>query len=73
LIVKGVVPDSIAEQQGLQEGDILIQIEGQILTEPFDLIYELQQKKAGDNIELTLIRNGQVLTKTVDTTVKEQQ
>jgi len=73
LIVKGVVPGSIAEQQGLQEGDILTQIEDQILTEPFDLIYELQQKKAGDKIELTLIRDGQVMTKTVDTTVKEQQ
>ena len=40
-MVKGVVPESIAEQQGLQEGDILTQIEGQILTEPFDLTYGL--------------------------------
>ncbi|MCF6267640.1 MAG: ChaN family lipoprotein [Desulfuromusa sp.] len=71
LIVKGVIPGSIAEQQGLQEGDILTQIEDQILTKPFDLIYELQQKKAGDKIELTLIRNEQVMTKIVDTAVKE--
>lgn len=72
LTVKGVIPGSIAEQQGLQEGDILTQIDDQILTEPFDLIYELQQKKGGDKIELTLIRNGQTVVKTVDTTVKEQ-
>ncbi|MCD6581950.1 MAG: ChaN family lipoprotein [Desulfuromusa sp.] len=71
LIVKGVVPGSIAEQQGLQEGDILTQIEGQILTEPFDLIYELQQKKAGDKIALTLIRNEQIMVKTVDTAIEK--
>ncbi len=72
LIVKGVVPGSIAEQQGLQEGDILTQIEDQILIEPFDLIYELQQKKAGEQIELTLIRDGQTVVKTVDTSSEKQ-
>ena len=73
LIIKGVVPESIAEQNGLEEGDILTRIDDQILTEPFDLIYELQQKKAGDKIKLALIRNGQVMTKTVGTTLKVQQ
>lgn len=72
LIVKGVLPGSIAEQHSLQEGDILTQIEDQILTEPFDLIYELQQKKAGDKIKLTLIRDEQIMVKTVDTTIEKQ-
>ena len=71
LIVKKVIPGSIAEQQDLQEGDILTQIDDQILTEPFDLIYELQQKKVGDKIALTLIRNEQVMTKTVETAIEK--
>jgi len=73
LIVKGVIPESIAERNELEEGDILTQIDDQILIEPFDLIYELQQKKVGDIIELTLIRDGQTVVKTVDTTIEQQQ
>ncbi|MFK5927164.1 MAG: ChaN family lipoprotein [Desulfuromusa sp.] len=73
LIVKGVIPESIAARNGLEKGDILTQIDDQILTEPFDLIYELQQKKAGDIIELTLIRDEKVMTKTVETTIEKQQ
>jgi len=49
----------------------LTQIDDQILTEPFDLIYELQQKKVGDIIELTLKRNGQVMVKTVATAIEK--
>lgn len=65
LIVKGVIPDSLAEQHGLEEGDILTQIDDQTLTNPFDLIYELQQKSSEDQSELTLMRNGESLTKTI--------
>ena len=65
LIVKGVIPDSIAEQQELQEGDILIQIDEQLLVQPFDLIYELQKRSPGDLIELKLQRSGKELTKTI--------
>lgn len=65
LIVKGVVPDSIAAKQGLQEGDILTQIDNQPLQQPFDLIYELQQKSNGEQVELTLQRDGVTQTKTI--------
>lgn len=72
LVVKGVMPDSIANQNGLEEGDILTQIDAQKLIEPFDLIYELQQKKAGDKITLTLIRNEQVMSKMIETAIEKQ-
>jgi len=65
LIIKAVIPDSIAEQQELQEGDILIQVDDQLLAQPFDLIYELQQKIQGDSITLKLQRNGNKLIKTI--------
>ena len=65
LIIKGVVPESIAEQQELQEGDVLIQIDDQLLVQPFDLIYELQKRSPGDSIKLKLQRSGKELTKTI--------
>ncbi|MCK5914077.1 MAG: ChaN family lipoprotein [Desulfuromusa sp.] len=73
LVVKGVVPGSIAEQNNLEEGDILTQIDHQILVQPFDLIYELQQKKPGNKIDLTLTRAGQVVIKTIVIPDKKQQ
>jgi len=63
--IKAVIPESIAEQQKLQEGDILLQIDNQQIGQPFDLIYELQQKKPGDSIHLKLQRNGKELIKTI--------
>lgn len=65
LIVKKVMPGSIAEQNGLQENDLLTAIDQQKLEEPFDLIYELQQKKKGDSIDLTVVREGKEETRNI--------
>ncbi|MDX2493853.1 MAG: ChaN family lipoprotein [Desulfuromusa sp.] len=65
LIVQGVVPGSIAEEQGLLVKDLLTKIDDQPLNEPFDLIYELQQKRIGGKVELTLQRNDKKITKTI--------
>ncbi|MEE4253365.1 MAG: ChaN family lipoprotein [Desulfuromusa sp.] len=66
LLIKKVIAGSIAEKQGLQEGDILTQIDTQSLIEPFDLIYELQQKTADDTIELTLKREDKSFTQKIN-------
>lgn len=65
LLVKQVVPDSVAQHNDLQAGDLLIQIDQQTLSEPFDLIYELQQTRSGSSVELTLERNGERLRKII--------
>jgi uncharacterized iron-regulated protein len=65
LVIKKVMPGSVAEQNALLENDLLTQIDMQELKEPFDLIYELQQKAGGDKIELTLSRDGKSQTKQI--------
>ncbi len=65
LQIKEVVAGSIAEQNGLQADDILTRIDAQPITQLFDLIYELQQKKPGDRIDLTLQRGEETLNKTI--------
>lgn len=57
LVIKKVMPGSVAERNGLQENDLLTEIDRQQLVEPFDLIYELQRKKNGDRIDLTFVRD----------------
>ena len=66
LLIKGIIPGSVAEHNGLLENDLLTQIGNQQLLEPFDLIYELQQKKIGDTVELHLLRQGEPLVKSIE-------
>jgi S1-C subfamily serine protease len=61
LMVKKVIPGSAAEQAGLKEADILVQLDGETLNETFDLTYALQQKKTGASSLLVLKRGGELL------------
>jgi hypothetical protein len=73
LQVKDVVAGSIAEQNGLQTDDVLTRIDAQPITQLFDLIYELQQKKPGDTIDLTLKRGEETLNKSIIVPVKGEK
>ncbi len=72
LLVKKIMPGSVAERNGLRNNDILTKIDQQDLKEPFDLIYELQQKRSGDKIELTLTREGESIRQWVEFDVQEK-
>ena len=61
LVVKQVVPDSNAARAGLQDGDILLQLDGADLDSSFDLIYAIEQKHPGDAGHLRLRRQGKEL------------
>ncbi len=65
LLIKEVIAESLAEQNDLRADDLLTQIDAQPIIQLFDLIYELQQKKLGDKIDLTMIRDGEVVKKTI--------
>jgi uncharacterized iron-regulated protein len=54
--VKSVLPGSVAEAAGLQEGDVLLEIDGIAVAESFDLIYEVRQKRPGDRSILQIER-----------------
>lgn len=65
LTIREVMPGSLAEKHDLRKNDLLTHIDGQELREPFDLIYELQQKTPGDTIELTLERITEKIKKMI--------
>jgi uncharacterized iron-regulated protein len=60
--VTGVVPGSAADLAGLKEGDSLLQIDGELLHDSFDLIYGIGQKSEGETITLTYEREGEQST-----------
>ena len=57
--VLSVIPDSSAEEAGLLQGDVIIDVEGQAVTTSNELNEIVSKYKAGDEINLTVSRYGQ--------------
>lgn len=62
LVIKNVAPGSNAERAGLQQGDLLLTLDGEPLTDPFDLVYAVKQKQPGSHGTLQVRRQGKTLT-----------
>jgi serine protease Do len=65
VLIAEVALGSPAEAAGLQQGDIIVQADGKDVTSTADLFTLDQDKKPGDQVQLTVDRNGQVGTVTV--------
>jgi serine protease Do len=57
-----IVPGSPAEKAGLKEGDIITKIDGKEINEQNSLTSLVAQHSVGEEIELTIIRDGQEQT-----------
>ena len=57
-----VTPGSPADTAGLQEGDVITKVEGNLISDSTALIVAIRANAPGDQIELTVLRNGQTLT-----------
>ncbi len=68
--VNEVVPDSAADEAGLQEGDVIIAIDGDEITEASQVREAILDREPGDDIELRIIREGE--EQTVDATLEER-
>ena len=61
LEVTKVVDGSLAAAAGVQPGDILVSLDGEGLSESFDLLYLLSQKRPGDMGRLVIQRKNESL------------
>lgn len=55
----GVRPESPAEKAGLKAGDIIIRFAGMNIRSVEDLVFVLRSRRAGDQVELVYLRDGQ--------------
>lgn len=62
LVIKNVGRGSNAERAGLQQGDRLLTLDGETLTDPFDLVYGLKQKQPGSRGTLRVGRQDKTFT-----------
>lgn len=58
VVIQGVNEGSAAEQAGIQEGDVLVKINGEIATGS-EMVQKAVQSSAGEAVTLTLIRGGE--------------
>jgi S1-C subfamily serine protease len=57
-----IVPDSPAEKAGLQEGDIIVSIDGRELDERNGLVSILGTKRVGSTVDVVVLRGGERVT-----------
>ncbi len=73
IMVRAVVENSPAEEAGIEPGDIILEVGGQPIQNSADLSNMVNSVEAGANISLTLLRNGQQVSKTLKPRFDEEQ
>ena len=71
IYVAKVVDDGAAADAGVQEGDVIIEADGQKLSKMAELQELMAKKRPGDKLTLTYLHNKKKVTKTV--TLKNEQ
>ena len=71
VFVKTVNEDGAADKAGIKEGDIIVEADGKKVTTTEELVAQLNKHTAGDEFEITLIREGE--EKTVKVTLDEKE
>jgi len=70
--VSAVTPDSPAEAAGLLEGDVITKVDGNLISDSTGLIVAIRANAPGDQIELMVLRNGEMLTVALTLTAADQ-
>jgi serine protease Do len=64
-LIRGVTPGGPAARAGIQQGDVIVAVNGQPVTPDQTLAYLVAQQPVGSRVPMTVIRNGQRLNVTV--------
>ena len=64
VIVRAIMPGGPAEKAGIGELDVLLEMDGKVLNDPFDYVRALVDKRPGDRAKVTFWSKGR--TKTVE-------
>lgn len=58
ILVAQVTPGGPAAKAGIQQGDIIIEVDGEEMVESSDLLVAIRDRQPGDRVEVTIDRNG---------------
>jgi serine protease Do len=64
-LIRAVTPGGPADRAGIQQGDVVVAVNGQPVTPDQSLAYLVSQQAVGSRVPITIIRDGQRRTVTV--------
>ena len=64
-LITQVVEDGPSEKAGLKHGDVILEVDGRKIRSNRELIDRISSRFPGDEVELTLFRNGERIQRTV--------
>jgi serine protease Do len=64
-LIRGVTPGGPAARAGIQQGDVVVAVNGQPVTPDQSLAYLVSQQPVGSRVPITVVREGQRRTVTV--------
>jgi len=70
-LISEVEEDSPAEKAGLKAGDVIVNIDGEEVEEPGDVVGEMTDKEKGDKVKLEVLRDKKKKTFTVEVAERE--
>lgn len=73
VLIVQVMPNSPAQKAGLQAGDVIINVQGQTVTEPSQVQQQVEKTKSGDKLPFQIERDGKSLDISVEIGVLPQQ
>ena len=65
VIVEGLVEGGAAKDAGIEEGDVILSIDGRDVYKPNDLQSYVASKNAGDKVKLKIFRNGKTFEREI--------
>lgn len=71
-LVEEVYPGSPAEEAEVQRGDVILKVENHDVDDANDVVYRVANHPAGDVVELTIQRDGEIQTVAVTTAERTQ-
>lgn len=60
--VTEIVPDSAADQAGIEPGDVIVEIDGRAIRGSTDVAEAVRAREPGDEVEIVVVRAGSELT-----------
>ena len=66
VLVTNVFEDTPAEKAGLETGDIILEVDGQVTSSTAQLRSRIGVKKVGDEVRLTILRDGKRIERSVE-------
>ena len=73
VLVQEVMPGSAAEQGGLRQGDVIIEVDGQKVNTSNHLQSVVARKRAGDAVQLQVVRDGKTSARSVTLRPREDE